>query len=407
MRLSTFLALALVCAGCDSDRATGDAGREDAATPSDAATNRDAGTDDAGRLVDAAVAPDGGIDDVRDAETRTEGCWSIDRVAFSSAVAIDLALAADGAPRLGLIAEGTAWIVEPAGAGRWRATRVGAVESGSDTWIALGIDGEGHSHLMYSNALTDAGARLGVAYATDASGAFVLRAIDEVLPSGDLPRRIQRAVAFTEAGAVRFVASTTRVNGVRFDVSAEVVDIGESAVGTPLLTEEYTPDRSFVDGLGVAARPGGGTWAAIAAGGTVYIAPAHEGALTEAVRAGYASHPSLVFDASGGPWVAFGDNHNTAFTDQLVVAHRDGDAWVEEIVAPPDTNIEQTASAIDASGTLHVVFGGIRHAVRASDGTWSVSTIGFGALPVLRAAGGPLHLAYVETGAIDIARCAP
>lgn len=141
--------------------------------------------------------------------------------------------------------------------------------------------------------------------------------------------------------------------------------------------------------------------------GTVYIVPAREGAVAQTVREGGGSSPSLAFDASGEPWVAFGDNHGTFFTDQLVVAHREGDAWVEEIAAPPDTDIGQTASAIDGAGALHVVFGGVRHAVRATDGTWSVGTIGSGQLPVLRTAGGPLHLAYLESGAIDIAQCAP
>jgi len=123
-------AVALVCAGCDSDRTT-DAGRADAAAPDAAVPDAAAvgpGMDDAGRA-DAAVDSDGGADDVRTADARTVGCWSIDRVAFSSATAIDLALTADGSPRLGVIAEEAAWIVEPADAGRWRTTRVGAVDT--------------------------------------------------------------------------------------------------------------------------------------------------------------------------------------------------------------------------------------------------------------------------------------
>ena len=82
---------------------------------------------------DAALDPDGGAADMRTAETRTEGCWTIDRVVFPFAGAIDLALTADGSPRVAVIAEQAAWVVEPAGAGRWRATRVGAVDTRFDT----------------------------------------------------------------------------------------------------------------------------------------------------------------------------------------------------------------------------------------------------------------------------------
>jgi len=399
-------AVALVCAGCDSDRTT-DAGRADAAAPDAAVPDAAAvgpGMDDAGRA-DAAVDSDGGADDVRTADARTVGCWSIDRVAFSSATAIDLALTADGSPRLGVIAEEAAWIVEPADAGRWRTTRVGAVDTRFYAWITLGIDGEGRSHLLYSFGLSEDGAQLGVVYATDASGAFVLREIDEVT-SGGAAHRIEGAVAFTEGGAVRFIAGTNRDNGTRFNVFAEPVDIDAFAVGTPLVTVESLPFGSL-DGLRVALRPGDGTWATVGIRGSVYLTPAREGAVAETVRDGSAGEPSLAFDASGEPWVAFGDSHGTVSTDQLVVAHREGDAWVEEIAVPLDMDIGQTASVFDGSGALHVVFGGLRHAARASDGTWSVSTIGPGDLPVLRRAAGPLHLAYFESGAIDIAQCAP
>src|SRR5690606_13702438 len=116
------------------------------------------------------------------------------------------------------------------------------------------------------------------------------------------------------------------------DVFADIVEIGAAAVtGTPVLSVVSTPDRSLDEPLVIAPRPSDSPWAAIGARGQASIVPLRDdGATPETVRDGGASWPSLAFDASGEPWVAFADDHGTLFSDRLVVAHRDGDAWIEE-----------------------------------------------------------------------------
>lgn len=405
-RVSRLFVIVLMCAGCDSDPAASDAGRDAAAAPD--AASADAGGTDAGR-VDAGsadAAADGGADDVRVAETRTEGCWSLDRVAFPGARAIDLALTADGTPRVAVIADFAAWLVEPAGEGRWRAARIGGVDPAFSSWITLGIDGDGRSHVLYSFGVAEGGEQLGTVYATDASGEPVLRKIGGVSTT-DGEHRLEHATAYTEDGRVRFLGSTWSDNGTRFDAFADIIEVGDTVTGTPVLTVENTPDRFLEEPLVVTPRPGDGAWAAIGARGQAVIAPLRDGATPETVRGGGAGRPSLAFDASGDPWVAFSDNHGTFFSDRLVVAHRDGDGWVEEIAEDEGLTIGQTGTAVDGSGAVHVVFGNVRHAVRDGGGTWSVTTIGSGEAPALRESGGVLHLAYFESEAIHVGRCAP